>query len=304
MKMIGLFSAVIILLLGITVPGCNGGSDSGNDGGNGYVPPPPPVQYTLGTSVNPDGAGTVTPSSGTYNDGTEVILTATPAQGYIFESWSGSATGTVNSITISMDGDKFVVANFQPEPPSVAEIIAEVQKAVVRIETTFATGSGHGSGSIISSRGYVLTASYNVEGVTTIEIMVPNLGTFQATVVATEGSLALLKITSDRTDFPTVEIGQVSDVEDGIDVLLIGFSPSSDPDGPASAIEGKVIGILEQVPTQFYIQTDVAAVLGNSGGSLITTNGKMIGMLHANLNDTGLSVHIENILSFLENNPQ
>ncbi|CAL2094886.1 InlB B-repeat-containing protein [Tenacibaculum sp. 190524A05c] len=72
-----------------------------------------PVQYTLtinasnGTvSTNPNATG------GTYDDGTSVELTATPASGYQFDGWSGDATGTTNPLTITMDADKTVTAMF------------------------------------------------------------------------------------------------------------------------------------------------------------------------------------------------
>ena len=129
MKRIALSFILIFLIIGMTVPGCNGGSDSGNgNGGNGYVPPPPPAQYTLSTSVNPSGAGTVTPSSGTYEEGTQVTLTATPASGYTFDYWGDDASGSSATINVIIDSDRSVVAHFKapayllqlsgPVPPS------------------------------------------------------------------------------------------------------------------------------------------------------------------------------------------
>ncbi|WP_299680919.1 InlB B-repeat-containing protein [uncultured Tenacibaculum sp.] len=52
------------------------------------------------------------PTSGTYDDGTSVELTATPAAGYQFDGWSGDATGTTNPLTVVMDADKIVTAMF------------------------------------------------------------------------------------------------------------------------------------------------------------------------------------------------
>jgi hypothetical protein len=71
-------------------------------------------QYTLSTSVNPPGSGTVSPGSGTYDAATTVTLTATPASDYYeFASWSGDASGISQTITITMDSNKSVVANFK-----------------------------------------------------------------------------------------------------------------------------------------------------------------------------------------------
>ena len=58
--------------------------------------------------------GTVTksPNATTYNSGTNVILTASPAIGYTFSSWSGNATGSKNPLTVNMNSEKNITANF------------------------------------------------------------------------------------------------------------------------------------------------------------------------------------------------
>jgi len=69
--------------------------------------------YTLNvTSAN----GTVVknPNQATYNNGTTVQLTATPNPGYTFTSWSGDATGSVNPLTVTMNANKNITANYTP----------------------------------------------------------------------------------------------------------------------------------------------------------------------------------------------
>lgn len=58
--------------------------------------------------------GTVakSPNQLTYNSGTNVLLTATPLVGFTFSSWSGDATGTDNPLTVTVNGDKNITANF------------------------------------------------------------------------------------------------------------------------------------------------------------------------------------------------
>ena len=48
---------------------------------------PPPVEYTLTTQVAPAGSGTVSPSSGTFQEGTSVTLNASPSSNYNFLKW-------------------------------------------------------------------------------------------------------------------------------------------------------------------------------------------------------------------------
>ncbi len=70
---------------------------------------------TITVTVTPTTGGTVTlsPSKSTYRHGEIVQLTAT-ASGTTFSGWSGDATGTTTTITVTMDGDKAVTATFTP----------------------------------------------------------------------------------------------------------------------------------------------------------------------------------------------
>ncbi|MDR2693887.1 MAG: InlB B-repeat-containing protein [Chitinispirillales bacterium] len=68
--------------------------------------------YTLTASASPSGGGSVSPSSGTYTSGTSVSVTATAASGYTFTGWSGASTSTSSPVTITMNGDKTLTANF------------------------------------------------------------------------------------------------------------------------------------------------------------------------------------------------
>jgi uncharacterized repeat protein (TIGR02543 family) len=67
--------------------------------------------YTLTTAASPTAGGTVT-GGGSYASGTVVTVTATPATGYNFTSWSGDLTGTANPSSITMSANKSVTANF------------------------------------------------------------------------------------------------------------------------------------------------------------------------------------------------
>ena len=68
--------------------------------------------FRLSISVSPSGSGSVSPSSDDYDSGMPVMLTATPVSGYIFDHWRGDASGTSPTITITMDSNKSMIANF------------------------------------------------------------------------------------------------------------------------------------------------------------------------------------------------
>jgi len=62
--------------------------------------------------------GTTDPVPGIYThvSGTQVSVQAIPNSGYRFSGWSGDASGTTNPITITMDSDKSITANFSAIP--------------------------------------------------------------------------------------------------------------------------------------------------------------------------------------------
>ncbi|MDA7514020.1 leucine-rich repeat protein [bacterium] len=53
--------------------------------------------------------------SGSYALGVTTTLTATPATGYVFTSWSGGSTATDNPLTITMDSNQSISAIFGPD---------------------------------------------------------------------------------------------------------------------------------------------------------------------------------------------
>lgn len=74
---------------------------------------PDPVQYTL--TVTAGDGGTVSTEGGTYNEGTDVTINATPQEGYEFVRWEGSESDS-NSLTVTLNGNITVQAIFQRLP--------------------------------------------------------------------------------------------------------------------------------------------------------------------------------------------
>jgi uncharacterized repeat protein (TIGR02543 family) len=114
--------------------------------------------YTLSTSAAPAAGGTVTrsPNAAAYDSSTAVTLTATPAAGYTFSGWSGDATGTGASVTLTMDANKAVTANFTA--------VTGGTTSTIRIEDTNTPSTGLCSfdGSISSNSGAANTKVINL----------------------------------------------------------------------------------------------------------------------------------------------
>jgi uncharacterized repeat protein (TIGR02543 family) len=66
------------------------------------------------TATSLNGHVTLNPPGGAYSSGTWVRLTATPNSGYVFSSWSDSASGRADTVSVLMNHSKVVTANFSP----------------------------------------------------------------------------------------------------------------------------------------------------------------------------------------------
>jgi uncharacterized repeat protein (TIGR02543 family) len=85
----------------------------------GEVKPKPPELYTYTVSVtaNPAAGGAVSrsPDKADYAAGEAIRVTAAPATGYTFKNWTGASTSSENPLTITVDGNKALVAVFEKQ---------------------------------------------------------------------------------------------------------------------------------------------------------------------------------------------
>jgi uncharacterized repeat protein (TIGR02543 family) len=93
-------------------------------------------QYTL--TITAGFGGTTSPLPGVYiyDEGTSVSVQAVPITAYQFDGWTGDASGAPNPVTIVMNGNKSVLANFSKvvKPPLVLTAVKEVNRSLALIE--------------------------------------------------------------------------------------------------------------------------------------------------------------------------
>jgi len=119
-------------------------------------------KYTLSLSVSPSAtAGTVTasPSAASYDSGTAVTLSATPATGYKFKSFGGAnGTDVVNNV-ITMNANKTVTAVFEALPVEVP-VTKYTLTLSISPSATSGTATATPAGPAYDA-GTVVTLSYN-----------------------------------------------------------------------------------------------------------------------------------------------
>lgn len=156
---------------------------------------------------------------------------------------------------------------------------------------------GSGSGSIIDTRGYVLTNYHVIENAYRITINLADGTQYEGKVVGTdpENDLAVLQFTPDRdTQLQTIPYGDSSNLRVGQKVLAIG--------NPFALERTLTVGIVSGLgrPIQMsrnniirdMIQTDASINPGNSGGPLLDSAGRMIGVNTMIYSPSGGSVGI------------
>ena len=105
--------------------------------------------WSTPSRINVVGEGTVPgPVKATYHYTDQVLLTATPDNGYVFAGWSGDLADGVNPQSVTMNGDKTVTATFEqyvPMPLGVEGTASSGTGAANATSVSFSHTTGTGS---------------------------------------------------------------------------------------------------------------------------------------------------------------
>ncbi len=149
-----------------------------------------------------------------------------------------------------------------------------------------------GSGVIISEDGYIVTNNHVIDGADDITVTLSNRRSFKAKMVGLDASsdLAILKI--DAKGLPFMLYGNSDEVKIGQWVLAVGYPLNLETTVTAGIVsaKGRTLEInrrKSESPIESFIQTDAAVNPGNSGGPLVNTEGKLIGINSAIASPTG-----------------
>ena len=162
-----------------------------------------------------------------------------------------------------------------------------------------------GSGVVLDPKGIVVTNEHLISKAITIRVRFTNKQEYDATVLAADPELdiALLKVQSDRVDFPALHVSRRKPVRVGERAIVIG-----NPYGLASTVTTGVISALGRnlrISNRVYvnlIQTDAAINPGSSGGALLDGDGSLLGIVTAIYEEgkgIGFAIPIEDVFSML-----
>ena len=178
-----------------------------------------------------------------------------------------------------------------PEERVNVFVYQQVNRSVVNIDTKEVSGNiflsyesqGEGSGSVIDRHGHVLTNFHVVEAAKKIDVTLFDGNTYGAQLVGgdLETDVAVLKINAPPEKLFPVAFGSSSNLLVGQRVFAIGS-----PFGFERTMSTGIISSLDRtlpsrrgpLPMKSIIQIDAAINPGSSGGPLLDSHGRLIGM--------------------------
>jgi 2-alkenal reductase len=167
----------------------------------------------------------------------------------------------------------------------VPDVVAKVAPAVVTVINRLSTnnmmgqsGSGSGSGAVISPDGYIITNHHVIEGNASLEVIFADGTQRAAELVGDDPSmdLALVKVSGPIDAY--LPIGDSDALRQGETVIAIGSPLGEFKNSVTVGVVSALNRNLGPDAPEGLIQTDAAINRGNSGGPLLNMRGEIIGI--------------------------
>ena len=146
-----------------------------------------------------------------------------------------------------------------------------------------------GSGVIVDENGFIVTNYHVIKNARELTVTLKDRREFDAKIVSTDeaADLAVLRIDPKGEKLPFLEFADSDQIEAGDLVLAIG-----NPFGVGQTITSGIISATARSQAGindvgFFLQTDAATNQGNSGGALVSLDGKLVGINTAIYSKTG-----------------
>ncbi|MCI8443599.1 MAG: trypsin-like serine protease [Clostridia bacterium] len=231
-------------------------------------------------------------------------LLGTTAQNETYNANNHLSTGYVNQTSLSHYSDTAIFAANKILPSIVGIKVEYNVNSLISMfgrQTQTQTATASGSGIIISEDGYILTnnhivstssaeAYYEVSEATKLTVTLFNDETeYEAKIIGKDEQTDLAVIKIEKTDLSKAEFADSDNIKVGEFAMAVG-----NPLGMQSSITCGVVSAVNREVTDSdgkkftLIQTDAAINSGNSGGALVNSEGKVIGINTLKLSGTGI----------------
>ena len=217
---------------------------------------------------------------------------------------SSQSNGTIDQVSLSKYSDTSVYAANKVLPSIVGiQVEYNVTNQMFSMfgRETNSTASASGSGIIISQDGYILTNNhvvsssssesyYQISEATKLTVKLYNDETeYEAKIIGKDEQTDLAVIKIEKEGLTAAEIADSNSIKVGEFAMAVGS-----PLGMESSITCGVVSAVNREVTDSdgkkfnLIQTDAAINSGNSGGALVNSEGKVIGVNTMKVSSTGV----------------
>jgi S1-C subfamily serine protease len=198
-----------------------------------------------------------------------------------------------NSEGLSPD-EAIGVAVYDHVNKSVVNVTTKSTNTVMMVVDVSSEGSG--SGSVLDQEGHILTNYHVIEDAQKIDVMLFDGNSYEAKPVGADpiNDIAVIKIDAPRDALFPIRLGDSAEMKVGMRVFAIG-----NPFGLERTMTTGIISSLNRTlqvaanrSIKSIIQIDAAVNPGNSGGPLLNSHGRLIGMNTAIASRTGQSAGV------------
>jgi len=209
----------------------------------------------------------------------------------VLDSNDGPTSVVNRQVTVTQS---LQAANTSGTALTVGSIYKLAHRGVVKITVTSLGGEAQrsqGSGFVYDAGGHVVTNQHVIDGADSISVTFWNGRSFSASLVGSDPSTdtAVIDVDAPASVLHPVAVGDSNAVQVGDDVVAIGS-----PFGLEETVTAGIVSALHRKmtsPNNFTIsdsiQTDAAINHGNSGGPLLNSQGRVIGITTQIESDSG-----------------
>jgi S1-C subfamily serine protease len=168
---------------------------------------------------------------------------------------------------------------------NVTDVAARAIPSIIAVETDGLFGAGGGSGVVYSEDGYIITNHHVVNETEELIVVFPDGGRWAGELIGSDELTDLAVIRVARRDLTPIDIGSSADLTIGERAVAVG-NPLALEGGPSvtygivSALN-RSLGVESGEILYGLIQTDAPITRGSSGGALLDSTARLVGITTA-----------------------